>query len=106
MHDSVIKECDRISNGLLFIFVDQPLLIRPECASVGICVSGVCFPHSLVFLFGFAEEFQDVDRPGLCQPVCPVTLCPLRRLSLGVAHLLFHDSAAQQKWDKLTGGVC
>lgn len=35
------------------------------------------FSHSVVFLLGFAEEFQDVDRPRLCEPVHPVMLCPL-----------------------------
>lgn len=42
-------------------------------ASASVCSS----PYSLVFLLGFAEEFQDVDRPRLGEPVHPVMFRPL-----------------------------
>ncbi len=33
-------------------------------------------PHSLVFLLGFAEQFQDVNGPWFCDTIGPPWLCP------------------------------
>ena len=53
-------------------------------------------PHSLVFLFGFAEQLQDVDGPWFCNSIGSSSLCPLWSLSLGKVCFVFHNPAEIQ----------
>lgn len=66
-------------------------------ASASVCLP----PHSLVFLLGFAEQFQDVDGPWFCDTIGPPWLCPFWRLSLGMVCFLFHNPGGELKRDIL-----